>query len=92
MDLCATVLALALMTIIYLPSTSLKNADSCTFGDSYLQKQSTAIAKRERGEYNDEDASVSFNEKGNVSQAQTITKGSRQIVIELGGGRLVYRS
>ena len=53
--------------------------------------QSDAIVHAQRISLDDPEVNVVFNEKGNVNQAMTITKGNKTIVIELGGGRIVYQ-
>lgn len=66
------------------------------FAADYCLSQSAALASAKRTELKSraEDLpSISFSDKGNVSMARTLTlgKGKRQIVIELGFGRLVFR-
>lgn len=90
-EMCIVLIAAATLTLIYLPASEFKNAESYTFGDSYLMTQSDAIVHAQRISLDDPEVNVVFNEKGNVNQAMTITKGNKTIVIELGGGRIVYQ-
>lgn len=68
------------------------------FPDSYLEVQSEALVKAEGTEYQAEDDAhtmITFNRYGNVSLARTMTYSSgsnvHSVIIELGGGRLVFR-
>ena len=90
-EVCVALIVISLMTLIYLPYVEIANMDYFTFGDSYLNKQSEAIAGRKRAELDQDEASISFNAKGNVDQARTIIFNDRSIVVELGGGKLVYQ-
>jgi competence protein ComGC len=91
LEVCVAVMIIAVMTILYLPWTDFKNVAGRSFGDAYLEKQSSAICHREKTELEEDDISLSFNEKGNVNRAMTVQEGNQEIVIELGGGRLVYK-
>lgn len=72
--------------------TDLEEDSYYTWPYSYILCQSKAIAEAERQELDSSNGiSVSFNEKGNVSQARTIDIDGHEIVIELGGGRLVFK-
>jgi len=89
--MCIVLIAVVSLTLIYLPASDFKNAESYTFGDSYLMTQSDAIVHAQRTSLDDPEVNVVFNQKGNVDQAMTISKGNKTIVIELGGGRIVYQ-
>ena len=70
----------------------LQKTDSAyfTFSSGYLYTQSKAIADGEREEYRSENGEViTFNEAGNVAYPRTICFDHHEIVVELGGGRLV---
>lgn len=88
-DTCIAMLAIAVMTMLYLPCTEFGDKEEYTFADAYLEVQSRAMAERQGQELGD--GTLSFNEKGNVDRAMTVQKGNHDIVIELGGGRLVYQ-
>jgi hypothetical protein len=88
-DLCVTILIISVMTILYLPCIHVQNIDGYLFGDTYLEAQSRAIKMRRSLELPEEP--IIFNDKGNVNRAMTLQKGNREIVVELGGGRLVYK-
>jgi hypothetical protein len=90
-EMCIVLIAVVSLTLIYLPASDFKNAESYTFGDSYLMTQSDAIVHAQRTSLDDPEVNVVFNQKGNVDQAMTISKGNKTIVIELGGGRIVYQ-
>ena len=64
------------------------------FADEYLLEQTEAMAAAESRPVDLPGAEgIHFNGAGNVSQARTITFPGRdsRIIIELGGGRLVFR-
>lgn len=88
-DVCAAILIISIMTILYLPCIRMMNTDGYTFGDSYLALQSRAIFMRTSIELGED--GIIFNDKGNVNQAMTLRKGNRVVVVELGGGRLVFK-
>jgi competence protein ComGC len=90
LEVCMTIMIISIMTLIFLPCCEFREAESYTFGDAYLETQSRAIAEQQPEEL-EREPYISFNEKGNVSQAMTLHLGNKEIVIELGGGRLVYR-
>lgn len=63
-----------------------------TFPSGYLYTQSLAICSEERMEYVAENGeSFTFNENGNVASAMTVHFTSKDMIVELGGGRLVER-
>lgn len=93
-ELCIVVLGIGMLGALCIPVHEFSESDYYGFADGYWYTQSNAILNREHESYTTEDGEeIHFNEKGNVSQAQTITKGkrNRRIVIELGGGRLVFK-
>ena len=64
------------------------------FADAYLQRQTDAMAAAETLPVDLPGAEgIHFNGAGNVNQARTISFPGRDnlIIIELGGGRLVFR-
>ncbi len=95
--ICLILAALSVMSFVSLPVRSLPETDVYEYPDRYLLAQSEAIAEAEHREFCYEGIyePVHFNEKGNVSQAGTavFVKGDsvREIVIELGAGKLVFR-
>jgi hypothetical protein len=93
-ELCIVLLGISSMTVLCLPSHEFQEEAYCRFGDEYLLKQSEAIVNSARTEYISGSHSVIiFNEHGNISRADTAVLGNRkrEIVMELGGGRLVFR-
>lgn len=64
--------------------------DYYAFASHYLFMQSEALRKNEKIFFNDKN--ISFNANGNVNKAQTIHfENNKDIVVELGGGRLVFK-
>lgn len=64
--------------------------DYYAFSSHYLLLQSEALRKSEKSFFNDKN--ISFNANGNVNKAQTIHfENNKDIVVELGGGRLVFK-
>ena len=96
MEACLVILCLSVLTLFTLPHPH-QEADSFhTFPDAYLKAQSEAIRRADYATCFSEDGSVSditFNEKGNVNKAMTLhfEKHRTSVIIELGGGRLVFR-
>jgi competence protein ComGC len=88
-EMCITIMVIAIMTVLYLPCVQAHDTEQYTFSNAYLERQSEAICEREHRELED-DSEIAFNAKGNVNRAATLTKGNRKIIIELGGGRLVF--
>lgn len=60
------------------------------FPSIYLYNQSEAMLKAEKVYMDDYD--ISFNSEGHVNRAQTLYFINKKIVVELGGGRLVFES
>ena len=96
MEACLVILCLSVLTLFTLPHPH-QEADSFhTFPDAYLKAQSEAIRRADYATCFSEDGSVpdiTFNEKGNVNKAMTLhfEKHRTSVIIELGGGRLVFR-
>ena len=98
-DLCIGMFVICSLTAILLYRPEHTDRSYHLFPDSYLRLQSEAILNSERREMTAEDDSrslIRFNRKGNVDQARTLHFSTpfsdREIVIELGGGRLVFRT
>ena len=95
-EICMVILCLSVLALFTLPPP-LPDMDSFhTFPDAYLRAQSEAIRKADYAVCYSEDGSVpdiTFNEKGNVNKAMTLhfEKHRTSVIIELGGGRLVFR-
>lgn len=93
-EMCIVLLGIGMLGALCIPVHEFSESDYYGFADGYWQKQSEAIAHGESRCYETGGGDqIWFNEKGNVNQAKTITKGqkNRRIVIELGGGRLVFK-
>ena len=61
-----------------------------SFPANYLRKQSEAILESKEHQLIDE-YTISFNKNGNVNKAETLHFTQGDIVVELGGGRLVFK-
>lgn len=95
-EACAALALIAAVSLLFAPLQIDEQSRWHSFPDAYLQKQSEAIRRSQRTEYISEIPgipNVAFNEKGNVSRALTVRPQDKKgtIVIELGGGRLVFR-
>lgn len=93
-EVCVVILGITVLTCMIQPVREFQKDGFDSFGDSYLQVQSEAILKARDREFVSEDGkAVVFNEKGNVQKAETLPfdRKRKKIIIELGGGRLVYR-
>lgn len=94
-EMLAVIMILSFAMILFPMQKADTDMSEKSFLPDYLLAQSAAIASSERTElpHNAQYPAVSFNEKGNVSRAMTFafSKTGREIVIELGGGRVVYR-
>ena len=96
LEVCIVLLCISVLSLLYLPAREMEVSSYYTFPDAYLLAQSEAIRKAEKTMYysdSSEVPDVSFNEKGNVNKAMTLhfENRSKDIIIELGGGRLVFR-
>jgi len=92
LELCVVIIIMSIMTLIYLPFSNFYENEEYSFPDEYLLKQSEALMKSDDTYYVlDNGKEIFFNEKGNVRQAFTIDFDHQTIVVELGGGRLVYK-
>lgn len=97
LEMCICMFCVSIIVSLSLSFTIQMNQDYYEFADAYLQKQSQAILYAENRTYDNPaiQESISFNENGNVKHAQTLSfslgETVRQIIIELGGGRLVFR-
>ncbi len=91
-ELCVCVLALSTLAMIVTPVHLFEDDGRHTFASQYLLKQSEAIASCQAREFTGPDGTyVHFNEKGNISRAGTVIfANGKKIVMELGGGRLVF--
>lgn len=91
-ELCIVTLSLGFITCLCMHSYETEQAAYYEFSDEYLCKQSEAIAKSQKMEMSvDFGSPITWNEDGNVNQARTICFGKKKIIIELGGGRIVFR-
>ena len=96
-ETCMCVCLLSVMTLLTLTHMPHTDYSALSFPDRYLAAQMQAIHESVRTECSDPDhpeiPTVTFNEAGNVNKARTIpiTFRGRDIIIELGGGRLVLQ-
>ena len=92
-----TAIAVLSLVILLIPDLSFCETDPYhLFPADYCLSQSCAMLAAKRTELNSRAADlpdIRFSDKGNVSMARTLSlgRGNRQIVIELGFGRLVFR-
>jgi competence protein ComGC len=99
LELLVSVFVLSVLTTVAIRIPSVTEDGYHVFPDQYLRIQSEAILTGETRDYEDEISeglpSIHFNQNGNINQARTIPFGTRgtvrQIIVELGGGRLVFR-
>ncbi|NLH92566.1 MAG: hypothetical protein GX481_08990 [Atopobium sp.] len=99
LELMIAIFAVGVLTAAAAVIPSFEENGYHVFPDQYLRLQTEAMLSSEGRVYEDEFSSdlppIQFNGNGNVNQARTLTFGSgrkfREIVIELGGGRLVFR-
>lgn len=91
LEVCIAIVVIAVMTILYLPCTEVRDFQIYLFGDAYLEQQSAAICQRKSISWDSGNIIIGFNEKGNIHQAMTYNIDDHEIVLELGGGRLVYK-
>ena len=87
-ELCIAVWILGMLTLCALPFAGIRPADIWSFPDEYLCVQSRAVLQSRPQQTED---GIAFNEHGNINLARTLHFGDRQVIIELGGGRLVFR-
>lgn len=93
-EMCIVLLGITLLACILPVIHEFHDDGYLTFGDAYLRTQSEAIVTARDQQYiSAEGKVVVFNENGNVRRAETLSfrKRKKKIIIELGGGRLVYR-
>lgn len=95
LEMCTVMLVISIMSLTVLPAGTFQEGQWYTFADRYFHAQAQAMAESRETAFSDESGEVPlirFNHKGNVSRAMTLTMGKkgRSVIIELGGGRLVY--
>ena len=89
---------ISMLSYVFLGRASVPDTEFSVFTYRYLYLQSEAISKAERIAYEDPEGSIQdeiiFNSRGNVNSARTIQFDQngiiRTVIIELGGGRLVF--
>lgn len=86
---------LSVMAMIALPAVTFTRSDETVWPYRYLEAQARAIAASEETEMEEEEGYegelIRFDEKGYIPRAGTVYFGEKAIVMELGGGRLVFR-
>lgn len=93
-ETCLAILILSLFMAFCLPVHELNLDDYYSFADSHILVQSEALACACEMSYESENAGVvTFNENGKADPVQTVffPHRNKEIVIELGGGRLVFK-
>ena len=93
-EMCVVLIILSVLSLLWIMVRHVPAADRSAFASRYLYEQSEAMIKARRWEYTDEDRgeTVHFNEKGNTDSPRTIRFAEDvRLIIELGGGRLVFR-
>ena len=94
LEMMVVMACLSVMALIAIPAVTFE-ADEMVWPYRYLAAQAEAIRNSESTEMEDEEgyagACISFDEKGYIPQAGTIHFEKDDIVMELGGGRLVFR-
>lgn len=92
-EICVIIASMALFLNLCPPLVQHMDTSYFTFYSGYLYTQSRALANSVREEYVSENGdTVTFNESGNVAYPRTIHFENHDVVVELGGGRLVeYR-
>jgi hypothetical protein len=82
------------MGLIALPAVNF-DSDEMVWPYRYLEAQARAIRYSEADEMQQEDGyegeRIAFDEKGYIERAGTIHFEKEDIIMELGGGRLVFR-
>ena len=94
-DILLSVFIISTLSLIYLSFKPFEIKYYHQFIYDYWFKQTESLINVRNEEVNDENCFVPypiyFNEKGNVNQAQTIECYGKEMVVELGFGRLVER-
>lgn len=93
-EMCIVLIILSVLSLLWIMVRPVPAAERSAFASRYLFEQSEAMIRAHRRTYTDEDhgETVHFNEKGNTDSPRTIRFGEDvRLIIELGGGRLVFR-
>lgn len=91
-EMCAVLVIVSLFMNLCVPVSTGQISTFYQFPDAYLLKQSEALCRTESTVYEDDEGHVVyFNAAGNVKSAGTMHFRHRDIVVELGGGRIVIR-
>ncbi len=99
LELMISISVIAVLTVLSVSFCRISDTSFYTFPLQYMRLQSEAVLTGKRTYYTDESGMdyppVYFHGSGTVNQARTIIFGKggniREIVIELGTGRLVFR-
>jgi prepilin-type N-terminal cleavage/methylation domain-containing protein len=95
LEMLVVMACLSAMAMIAVPVTSWQYRDYTVWPYRYLEAQAEAIRKAETVEMKEEEGyegeRITFDEKGYIPRAGTVRFHDREIVMELGGGRLVFR-
>ena len=93
-EMCIVLVILSLLSLLWIMVKPMPSVSRSAFAARYLYEQSEAMVRAHRNEYTDEDSGeiIHFNEKGNTDSPRTIRFSEDvRLIIELGGGRLVFR-
>ncbi len=100
LELMVVLAAISILSIIVLPFYRPLQDSVYTFVYDYLVMQAKTMASRKSSEFNKEyklyhNYPIKLNEAGHINKAQTIIFDNHgrhhEMVIQLGGGRLVYK-
>ncbi len=87
LELCIVLFVVSLLSLLILPLWPQDFLQDKVWPEYYLMKQSEALRSAVHVALDD---GIVFNERGNVNQARTLIKNHKKIIVELGGGTLVF--
>lgn len=89
-EVCIVVISMTFFLNLCPPLVQHLDTSYFTFYSGYLYTQSRSLTDSVREEYVSENGdAITFNESGNVAYPRTIHFENHDVVVELGGGRLV---
>ena len=90
-EMCIVLMIISLFTLFALPIKMNHFLDDYTWPIDYLEHQTESILQSKEIVFDSDHATIRFNEKGNVRNAQTIKIQNILVVSELGEGKLVFK-